>query len=178
MRLFNAYLTAHPGKKLMFMGGEFGQRSEWNAETSLEWHLLDYDTHRGLQNLAADLNAIYRNERALHEVDFDWHGFEWIDCTDADASVLSFLRRAKDPGDFMAVVANFTPVQRDAYRVGVPEPGFYREIMNTDAEKYGGTNFGNLGGVPRRGDSLDNKPYSILLRMPALAVLYFKYERW
>ena len=102
MRLFSGYLTAHPGKKLMFMGGEFGQRSEWNAETSLEWHLLQYDSHRGLQNLTADLNAIYRNEPSLHQVDFDWHGFEWIDCNDADSSVLSFLRRARDPGDFMA----------------------------------------------------------------------------
>jgi 1,4-alpha-glucan branching enzyme len=178
MRLFLAYLTAHPGKKLMFMGGEFGQRSEWNAETSLEWHLLEHDSHRGLQNVAADLNAVYRNERPLHEVDFDWHGFEWIDCTDADASVLSFLRRAKDPADFMVVVANFTPVQRDAYRVGVPEPGFYREVINTDSEKYGGTNFGNLGGVHAEAIPWNNKPYSILLRLPALAVLYFKYERW
>jgi len=178
MRLFFGYLTGHPGKKLMFMGGEFGQRGEWNAETSLEWHLLEHETHRGLQTLTADLNAIYRNERSLHEVDFDWHGFEWIDCTDADASVLSFLRRAKDAGDFMAVVANFTPVQRDAYRVGVPEPGFYREIMNTDSEKYGGTNFGNLGGVHAEAIPWNNKPYSILLRLPALGVLFFKHERW
>jgi 1,4-alpha-glucan branching enzyme len=178
MRLFFAYLTAHPGKKLMFMGGEFGQRGEWNAETSLEWHLLEYDTHRGLQTLTADLNAIYRNEPSLHQVDFDWHGFEWIDCTDADSSVLSFLRRARDPGDFIVAVANFTPVQRDTYRVGVPEPGFYREIMNTDAEKYGGTNVGNLGGVHAEAIPWNNHPYSIQIRMPALGVIYFKHERW
>jgi 1,4-alpha-glucan branching enzyme len=178
LRLFFGYLMAHPGKKLMFMGGEFGQRSEWNPDTSLEWQLLDYDTHRGLQNLSADLNAIYRNEPSLHQVDFDWHGFEWIDCNDADSSVLSFLRRAKDQGDFTIVVANFTPVQRDAYRVGVPEPGFYREIMNTDAEKYGGTNVGNLGGVHAEAIPWNNKPYSIYLRMPALGVIYFKHERW
>ena len=178
MRLFFGYLFAHPGKKLMFMGGEFGQRSEWNPETSLEWQLLDYDTHRGLQNLSADLNAIYRNEPSLHQVDFDWHGFEWIDCNDADSSVLSFLRRAKDQGDFTIVVANFTPVQRDGYRVGVPEPGFYREIMNTDAEKYGGTNIGNLGGVHAEAIPWNNKPYSIYLRMPTLGVIYFKHERW
>jgi 1,4-alpha-glucan branching enzyme len=178
MRLFNGYLTAHPGKKLMFMGGEFGQRAEWNPETSLEWHLLEFDTHRGLQSLAADLNAIYKNEPALHQVDFDWHGFEWIDCTDADSSVLSFLRRAQDPADFIVVVANFTPVQRDTYRVGVPEPGFYREIMNTDAEKYGGTNFGNLGGVHAEAIPWNGKPYSIYLRLPALGVIYFKHERW
>ena len=178
MRLFYGYLTAHPGKKLMYMGGEFGQRSEWNSETSLEWNLLEYDTHRGLQNLTADLNAVYRNEPSLHQVDFDWHGFEWIDCNDADSSILSFLRRAKDPGAFILVVANFTPVQRDVYRVGVPEPGFYREIMNTDAEKYGGTNFGNLGGVHAEAIPWNNKPYSIFLRMPALGVIYFKHERW
>jgi 1,4-alpha-glucan branching enzyme len=113
MRLFFGYLMAHPGKKLMFMGGEFGQRVEWNHDTSLEWHLLDYDTHRGLQNLTADLNGVYRNEPALHQVDFDWHGFEWIDCNDADSSILSFIRKAKDQGDFIVVVANFTQVQRD-----------------------------------------------------------------
>jgi len=178
LRLFFGYLMAHPGKKLMFMGGEFGQRAEWNCETSLEWHLLEFDTHRGLQNLSADLNAIYRNEPSLHQVDFDWHGFEWINCNDADSSVLSFLRRAKDQGDFTVVVANFTPVQRDAYRVGVPEPGFYREIMNTDAEKYGGTNVGNLGGVHAEAIPWNDKPYSIYLRMPALGVIYFKHERW
>jgi 1,4-alpha-glucan branching enzyme len=111
-------------------------------------------------------------------VDFDWHGFEWIDCNDADSSVLSFIRRAKDPGDFILVAANFTPVQRDAYRVGVPESGFYREIINTDAEKYGGTNAGNLGGVHAEAVPWNNKPYSIYVRLPALGVIYFKHERW
>ena len=186
MRLFNGYLTAHPGKKLMFMGGEFGQRAEWNAENSLEWHLLEYETHRGLQTLAADLNAIYRNEPSLHQVDFDWHGFEWIDCTDADSSVLSFLRRAKDPGDFIVVVANFTPVQRETHRVGVPEPGFYREIMNTDAEKYGGTNVGNLGGVHAEAVRLEQSPLldstphsgsrSPLLQARALVIVQFSFD--
>jgi 1,4-alpha-glucan branching enzyme len=178
MRLFFGYLMAHPGKKLMFMGGEFGQRGEWNAETSLEWHLLEYDSHRGLQSLAADLNAIYRSEPSLHQVDFDWHGFEWIDCKDADSSILSFVRRAKDQGDFIVIVANFTPVPRDTYRVGVPEPGFYREIMNTDAEKYGGTNVGNLGGVHAEAVPWNNLAYSIHVRIPALGVLFFKHERW
>jgi 1,4-alpha-glucan branching enzyme len=178
MRLFFAYMIAHPGKKLMFMGSEFGQRSEWNHDVPLEWNLLEFDTHRGLQSLSADLNGIYRNERSLHEVDFDWHGFEWIDCNDADSSVLSFIRRAKDPADFMIVVANFTPVARESYRVGVPEPGFYREIMNTDAEKYAGTNMGNLGGVHAEATPWNNHPYSINMRMPALAVIYFKFQRW
>lgn len=178
MRLFYGYLFAHPGKKLMFMGGEFGQRAEWNSETSLEWHLLQYDTHRGLQNLSEDLNRIYRNEHSMYQVDFDWHGFEWIDCNDADSSILSFIRRAKDQSDFMVVVANFTPVQRDTYRIGVPEPGFYREIMNTDAERYSGNNVGNLGGVHAEAIPWNNKSYSILVKMPALAAIYFKHEQW
>src|ERR1019366_3541513 len=144
LRLLFGYMYAHPGKKLMFMGGEFGQRAEWDSSTSLEWHLLNYAPHQGLHALSADLNAVYRNEPALHQVDFDWHGFEWLDCNDADASVLSFLRRAKDRGNFLVVVANCTPVLREDYRVGVPEMGYYREIMNTDAEKYGGSNTGNL----------------------------------
>ena len=178
MRLFYGYLFAHSGKKLMFMGGEFGQRGEWDSDTSLEWQLLQYDTHRGLQNLSEDLNRVYRNEPSLYQVDFDWHGFEWIDCNDADSSMLSFIRRAKDQSDFIIVVANFTPVQRDTYRVGVPEPGFYREILNTDAERYAGGNMGNLGGVHAEAIPWNGKPYSILVRMPALAAIYFKYEQW
>ena len=178
LRLLYGYMFAHPGKKLMFMGGEFGQRAEWDSSTSLEWHLLAYASHQGLQSLTADLNAVYRNEPALHQVDFDWHGFEWLDCSDADASVLSFLRRAKDPGDFIAVVTNNTPVLRGNYRVGVPEMGFYREIMNTDAEKYGGGNVGNLGGVNAEAIPWGNYPYSINLRLPPLAAVFFKRERW
>jgi 1,4-alpha-glucan branching enzyme len=177
LRLLYGYMFAHPGKKLMFMGGEIGQRGEWSHDSSLEWHLLEYPQHRGLQALTGDLNALYRNEPALHQVDFDWHGFEWIDCNDADSSVLSFLRRAKDPGNFIVVAANFTPVFREAYRVGVPELGFYREIMNTDAEKYGGTNEGNRGGVHAEAIPWNNHPYSINLRLPALAAIYFKHQR-
>ena len=178
LRLLYGYMFAHPGKKLMFMGGEFGQRAEWDSSTSLEWHLLAYAPHQGLQTLTTDLNAIYRNEPALHQVDFDWHGFEWLDCSDADASVLSFLRRAKDPSDFLAIVTNNTPVMRENYRVGVPELGFYREIMNTDAEKYGGSNMGNLGGLHAETIPWGNYPYSINLRLPPLAAVYFKHVRW
>jgi len=177
LRLLYGYMFAHPGKKLMFMGGEIGQRGEWSHDSSLEWYLLEYPQHRGLQALTVDLNAVYRNEPALHQVDFEWHGFEWIDCNDADSSVLSFLRRAKDPGNFIVVVANFTPVFREDYRVGVPELGFYREILNTDAEKYGGTNEGNLGGAHAEAIPWNNHPYSIKLRLPALAAIYFKHER-
>jgi 1,4-alpha-glucan branching enzyme len=178
LRLLYGYMFAHPGKKLMFMGGEFGQREEWNHDTSLEWHLLGFGSHRGLQTLTADLNAVYRNEAALHEVDFDWHGFEWLDCNDADASVLSFVRRAKQHENFVVVVANATPVLREDYRVGVPEGGFYREIMNTDAERYGGTNVGNLGGVHAELLPWGGHAYSVKLRLPPLGAVYFKFERW
>ncbi len=178
LRLLYGYMYAHPGKKLMFMGGEFGQRAEWDCNTGLEWNLLEFPEHRGLQALTADLNAVYRNEPALHEVEFDWHGFEWLDCNDADGSVLSFLRRAKDPNQFLIIVTNNTPVLREEYRVGVPEPGFYREIFNTDSERYGGSNAGNLGGVHAETIPWGVHPYSINLRLPPLAALYFKHDRW
>jgi 1,4-alpha-glucan branching enzyme len=177
LRLLYGYLYGHPGKKLVFMGGEFGQRAEWNYDASLEWHLLEFQPHRGLQQLVADLNKLYATEPALHEVDFDWHGFEWLDCNDADASVLSFLRRARDPEDFLVVVANFTPVVRENYRVGVPEPGFYRELLNTDAAAYGGSNAGNLGGVGAEPIPWLGHAYSVNLRLPALAAVFLKLRR-
>ena len=178
LRLLYGYMYAHPGKKLMFMGGEFGQRAEWNSAASLEWHLLEYSSHQGVQALTADLNALYRNEPALHQVDFDWQGFDWLDCSDTDASVLSFLRRAKDRANFIVVVTNNTPVLRENYRVGVPEMGFYREIMNTDSERYGGSNVGNLGGMHAETIPWGNHPYSVNLRLPPLGAVYFKHERW
>jgi 1,4-alpha-glucan branching enzyme len=174
LRLLYAYMCAHPGKKLLFMGGEFGQRGEWYHAASLDWNLLGYPEHRGLQQLVADLNSIYRREAALHEVDFDWQGFQWIDCNDADASVLSFLRRARNPQDFLVVAANFTPVARENYRVGVPEPGWYREIFNSDAEFYAGSNYGNGGGVMAEPVPWMGMEYSLPLRLPPLAALYFK----
>ncbi|MBI3668765.1 MAG: 1,4-alpha-glucan branching protein GlgB [Acidobacteria bacterium] len=177
LRLLYGYFYGHPGKKLLFMGGEFGQRAEWNHETSLEWHLLEFESHRGLQHLVADLNRLYASEPALHEVDFDWHGFEWQDCNDADASVLSFVRRAKNPEDFVVIVANFTPVVRENYRVSVPRLGFYRELMNTDAAIYGGSNAGNAGGVMAEAVPWLGHPHSLNLRLPPLAVLFLKPER-
>ncbi len=177
LRLLYGYLYAHPGKKLVFMGGEFGQRAEWNHDASLEWHLLEFQPHRGLQQLVADLNKLYAAEPALHEVDFDWHGFEWLDCNDADAGVLSFLRRARDPEDFLVVVANFTPVVRENYRVGVPEPGFYRELLNTDATAFGGSNAGNLGGVAAEPVPWLGHAYSLNLRLPPLAAVFLKLRR-
>jgi 1,4-alpha-glucan branching enzyme len=176
LRLLFGYMFAHPGKKLMFMGSEFGQRAEWDHQASLEWHLLEYPEHQGLQILVSDLNAVYAREPALHEVDFDWTGFEWIDCNDADASILSFIRRGKQRDNFIVVAANYTPVLRQNFRVGVPELGWYREVFNTDAERYGGSNAGNLGGVNAEAVPWNNHPYSLNLRLPPLGVVYFKRE--
>jgi 1,4-alpha-glucan branching enzyme len=174
LRLLYAYMCAHPGKKLLFMGGEFGQRSEWYHGAALDWNLLAHPEHQGLQRLVADLNSIYRREAALHEVDFEWQGFQWIDCNDADGSVLSFIRRARNPQDFVVIVANFTPVTRDNYRVGVPEPGYYRELFNSDAHYYAGSNYGNGGGVMAEPVPWMGMNYSLPLRLPPLAALYFK----
>ncbi|MCC6191214.1 MAG: 1,4-alpha-glucan branching protein GlgB, partial [Anaerolineales bacterium] len=152
LRALYGYMYAHPGKKLLFMGGEFGQWREWNFAEQLDWDLLDLDAHRRLQHYVRDLNHLYQAEPALHTVDFSWEGFAWIDLHDVDQSAISFLRRAaaEDPAlaEFVVVVANFTPVPRGGYRVGVPAPGFYKELLNSDAAAYGGSNMGNRGGLP------------------------------
>src|SRR5262249_9717999 len=158
LRLLYAFMWTHPGKKLLFMGGEFGQTREWHHDRSLDWHLLDMGPyHRGLQTLVRDLNGHYRREPAFHQVDFESAGFQWIDCQDSEQGIVSFVRRARDPGDFVLVVCNFTPVPRHRYRVGAPVAGFYRELCNTDAGLYGGSNLGNGGGgpseaLPRQGE--------------------------
>ena len=177
LRLLYGYFYGHPGKKMLFMGSEFGQRSEWDASTSLEWGLLAYPQHQGLQRLVADLNGVYQREPALHQVDFDWRGFDWIDCNDAAASILTFLRRARDPQEIVVVLANFTPVPHERYRVGVPEPGYYRELLNTDGACYGGTDVGNSGGVMAEWVPWMGRPYSIPVRVPPLGVIYFKLQR-
>ena len=174
LRLLFGYHYAHPGKKLLFMGQEFAQRQEWSEERSLDWHLLQHVSHRGIQRLIGDLNKLYAAQSALHEVDFNWQGFEWLDANDADNSVLSFLRRGKDPSNLLAVVVNATPVVREAYRIGVPQPGYYDEILNTDAAIYGGSNVGNLGGVLAEPILHMGRPYSITLTLPPLAVLFLK----
>ncbi len=176
LRLLYAYYYAHPGKKLLFMGSEFAQRDEFSEGSSLDWHLLEYEPHRGIQRLVADLNRLYAAEPALHQVEFDWHGFEWIDCNDADNSVLSFLRHGKKREDLIAVVANCTPVVRENYLIGVPEPGFYREILNTDAAAYGGSNAGNLGGVQAVAEPRLGKPYTLRLTLPPLAIVFLKWQ--
>ena len=174
LRVLFSYMYAHPGKKLLFMGGEFGQRSEWYHETALEWGLLAFPEHQGLQRLLMDLNAIYKREPALYQQDFDWQGFEWLDCNDGDNSVLTFIRRAHDPADFMVVAVNFTPVARDNYLVGVPEPGFYAELFNSDAREYSGSGVGNLGGLTAGAVPWMGRPYSLSLRLPPLAAVYLK----
>ncbi len=177
LRALYGFLYAHPGKKLLFMGGEFGQWNEWNAKTSLDWHLLENEPHRKLQRLVAVLNRLYRAERALYEVDFEWHGFEWIDFHDADNSVIAFLRRARDPRDYLVVVCNFTPVVRHGYCLGVPEAIFYREVLNTDSTEYGGSGVINAPGRAALPTPWHNQPYHLELTLPPLGVVFLKPER-
>ncbi|MBS1116315.1 MAG: glgB, partial [candidate division NC10 bacterium] len=175
LRAFYAFMYGHPGKKLLFMGGEFGQTNEWNHETSLDWNLLDMGPyHRGLQRLVQDLNRLYRAEAALHQVDYSPAGFQWIDCNDWDSSVISFLRRARDPQDFAVFVSNFTPVVRRGYRVGVPRGGFYREQINTDAAIYGGGNVGNSGNVLAEAIPAHGHAHSLVLTLPPLTTLVLR----
>jgi 1,4-alpha-glucan branching enzyme len=175
LRLLYAYQYAHPGKKLLFMGQEFAQRDEFSEACSLDWHLLQYDSHRGIQHLISDLNRLYAAQPALHQVDFDWQGFEWIDANDADNSVLTFLRRGKNPEDLIVVIINATPVVREGYRLGVPQPGFYREILNTDAAPYGGSNVGNMGGQEAADHPAQGRLHSLVLTLPPLAAIYLKW---
>jgi 1,4-alpha-glucan branching enzyme len=177
LRLLYSYFYAHPGKKLQFMGGEFGQRSEWNHDAALEWGLLAYPEHRGINQLTGDLNALYRSQPALHQVDFDWPGFDWIDCNNADGGVISFIRRARDSRDFIVVVLSFTPVVHENYRMGVPEAGYYSELFNSDAAVYGGGDVGNGGGVHSEPQPWMGKPHSITLRLPPLGAIYLKLRR-
>jgi len=177
LRLLYGYMYAHPGKKLLFMGGEFGQWNEWNHDTSLQWDLLQWDTHRGLQKFVADLNWLYRREPALHQVDFDHHGFEWVDCHNYEQSTLAFIRRAKNPADFLITACNFTPVPRAMHRLGVPELCWYDELINSDSTYYGGSNLGN--GPGRMAEELpwDGRPYSIPITLPPLGVVMMKPRR-
>lgn len=174
LRLLLSFMFCHPGKKLLFMGGEFGQWDEWNYDKSLDWHLLQYEPHVKLQRLVKDLNYIYRSEPALYENDFDYKGFEWIDFRDADNSIISFIRRAKNPDNFLIVICNFTPVPRINYLVGVPLNCYYKEIFNSDSEIYWGSNIGNSGGVKALDIKWHSKPYSINVTIPPLSLLIFK----
>jgi 1,4-alpha-glucan branching enzyme len=176
LRLLLAYQCAHPGKKLLFMGQELAQRSEWSEAHSLDWHLLQYDSHKGVQSLVRDLNKLLAAQPSLHEVDFNWQGFEWIDANDADNSVFAFARHGKKPEDLLIVILNATPVVREGYRIGVPQPGFYSEIMNTDAASYGGSNIGNLGGQTASNQPSQGRANSLCLTLPPLAAVFLKWR--
>lgn len=176
LRATYGYMYGHPGKKLLFMGSEFGQFVEWNYKRSLDWHLLDYEMHNKLQRYVKDLNNLYRNEKALYEADFSFEGFEWIDCSDMDNSIVSFIRKSKDSSEMLIFVCNFTTVPRWDYRIGVPYDAFYREIFNSDSEIYGGSNAGNLGGVKAETTPFHGRPWSVNIKMPPLGVLVFKPE--
>ncbi len=177
MRLLYSYMWTHPGKKLTFMGGEFGQWNEWNYDTSLQWHLLEWDSHKGLQRLTADLNKLLKSEPALHELDFDHHGFEWVDCHNWEESVLAYLRKGKNPDDFLLTACNFTPVPRTRHRIGVSKPAYFREVFNSDSSYYGGSNVGNGPGVQAESIPWHGRPYSIEVVLPPLGVCVFKPER-
>jgi 1,4-alpha-glucan branching enzyme len=174
VRAFLAYMWAHPGKKLLFMGQEIGQREEWNNDAGIRWELLEFEPHRKLQTLMRELNRLYRASPSLYQVDFHYSGFEWVDFRDSENSVISFLRRAEDPSDFLLICCNFTPVPRQGYEIGVPEEGFYEEVLNTDSELFGGSNIGNGGLVSSRPKVCHNRPYSIAVTLPPLAVVVFR----
>jgi 1,4-alpha-glucan branching enzyme len=174
VRLLLAYMWGHPGKKLLFMGGEIAQWREWSHDESLEWHLLKWESHQGVQRLVSDLNRLYRAEPALHQVDFDWTGFEWLELHDWENSVLGFLRRGKGQGQEIVVACNFTPVVREGYRIGVPHDGFYRELLNTDSTCYDGSNVGNAGGVWSRSEPYGGHPNHLELTLPPLGAVFLK----
>jgi 1,4-alpha-glucan branching enzyme len=171
LRAYLAFMYTMPGKKLLFMGGEFGQEREWNHDIGLDWQLLDDPLHAGVQRLVRDLNHLYRGVRPLHELDCEPEGFEWIDCHDADQSVISFIRRGKDRERFVVIACNFTPMVRRNYRIGVPRDGYYGERLNSDSDLYGGSGVGNLGGGVAEALPLHGRPFSLALTLPPLAVL-------
>ena len=174
LRALYGYMYAHPGKKLMFMGMEFGQVGEWSHDHSLEWHLLDEPLHAGLRTFMQDLNRTYASQPALYQRDFESSGFQWIDCNDSDNSVVSLIRRAADPEDFVVAVLNFTPVPRDGYVIGVPREGGYDELMNSDAAIYGGGNIGNGGLIFTEPVASHGHPQSLRLTLPPLGFLLLK----
>jgi 1,4-alpha-glucan branching enzyme len=169
-------MWAHPGKKLLFMGGEFGQRREWTHEQSLEWHVLEWGEHRGVLDWVRDLNRYHRSAPALYEQDFDAAGFEWIDSNDAHNSVLSFIRKPRSAAPVVLAVCNLTPVPRPGYVLGVTRGGRWREVLNSDASCYGGSGVGNAGGVHARAEPMHGRPFSVMLTLPPLSVLLLESE--
>jgi 1,4-alpha-glucan branching enzyme len=174
LRALYGFMIGHPGKKLLFMGSEFAQSREWNHDRSLDWHLLDDPLHAGMRRYVQTLNWFLHSEPALHETDFDPSGFRWIDCNDNENSVVSLVRMAKDPHDFVVMVFNFTPVPRYEYRIGVPAPGYYAELMNSDAAVFGGSDVGNGGGVATDAVAAHGYAHSLRLTIPPLGCLLLK----
>jgi 1,4-alpha-glucan branching enzyme len=175
--VFLGYMFGHPGKKLLFMGCDIGQTSEWNYNESLPWHLLHWPVHYTLQTMVKEINWLYRREPAMYEVDDSFAGFEWIDFRDSEASVISFVRFAKDRADFLVFACNFTPVPRHGYRIGVPSAGVYQEVFNTDAAMFGGSNMGNGGAVTAEPVASHGRPASVRIVLPPLAMVVFKPAR-
>jgi 1,4-alpha-glucan branching enzyme len=174
LRLLYGYMWGHPGKKLLFMGGEFGQLEEWSHDRTLQWDRVQYREHGGILSWVRDLNTCYRREPALHEIDFQREGFEWIDCNDSENSVISFLRRGRTTDDIILVVCNFTPTPRMSHRVGVPRAGQWSELLNSDAPLYGGSGIGNFGGKQAAPVGADDRLYSLALDLPPLGVVFLK----
>ncbi len=177
LRAYYGFMWGHPGKKLLFMGGEIAQEREWNHDLSLDWHLLDDPHHRGVQSLIRDLNRLHRELPALHERDAEAAGFQWLVSDDAENCVIAWARRGEKDDDLVLVISNFTPVPREGYRLGVPRPGFYREILNTDAAMYGGSNVGNLGGVTAEETESHGQPCSVTLTLPPLGTMMLALSR-
>ncbi|KQP51853.1 1,4-alpha-glucan branching protein GlgB [Methylobacterium sp. Leaf108] len=176
LRAYFGFMWGHPGKKLLFMGGEFGQEREWNHNQSLDWHLLDDSLHAGVKDLVRDLNQLYLTTPALHARDTEAAGFQWLVADDQDNSVIAWARKGREPGEVAVVVSNFTPIPREGYRIGVPEAGFYREAINSDAGRYGGSNIGNMGGLQTEAVESHGQPYSLVLTAPPLATTIFVRE--
>jgi 1,4-alpha-glucan branching enzyme len=175
LRALFSYMYAQPAKKLLFMGGEFGQWSEWNHDKSLDWELLAAPLHSGLRLLVGGLNYLYRTRAALHDCEFSSASFEWLDTHDSEKNVLSFLRKGRK-GELIAIVCNFSPVPRPNYRIGVPVPGFWKELLNSDAKQFGGSGQGNFGGVQSVPVPLHGRLHSLTVTLPPLAVVYFEHE--
>jgi len=173
LRALYGYMYAQPGKKLIFMGGEFAQWREWHHDESLDWHLLQYAPHQGMHNWVRDLNRFYRNERSMYELEFTYDGFEWVDCNDAENSVISLIRKGRTTSRVTLAVMNFTPVPRFNYRVGAPWGGIWREALNSDAKEYGGSGLGNAGSVEAEAIPQHGRPFSLSITLPPLAALYF-----
>ncbi|MEP6716977.1 MAG: alpha amylase C-terminal domain-containing protein, partial [Terriglobia bacterium] len=176
-RAFLAYMYAHPGKKLLFMGCDIGDYGEWNNNAAVPWWVLEFPYHAGMQKFVAELNRLYREQPALYEVDFEYSGFEWIDFSDVENSVITFIRRGSDRSEYIVFACNFTPVPRLGYELGVPEPGYFTEILNSDSALFGGSNMGNKGGVMAVAHPKHHRPCSIRITIPPLGVVAFKLRR-